>query len=192
MEEATNRVVHILDSKYKKANLQVVVDTCTHLSPENKSILLELLTEYEPHFDRTLGAWKTMPVSFELKEGARPYLGKAFPILKVHKETIMKEICRLIELGVLEWQPLSEWAAPSFIQQKKNGTVWILTDFRELNKRLVRKPFPLTKISTVLQELEGFTFATALDLNMGYYTIRLDPTASRITIIFPWGKYSYK
>jgi hypothetical protein len=35
-------------------------------------------------------------------------------------------------------------------------------------------------------------FATALDLNMGYYTIRLDPDASRIcTIIFPWGKYSY-
>jgi hypothetical protein len=33
----------------------------------------------------------------------------------------------------------------------------------------------------------------ALDLNMGYYIIRLDPNASRIcTIIFPWGKYSYK
>jgi hypothetical protein len=31
----------------------------------------------------------------------------------------------------------------------------------------------------------------ALDLNMGYYTIRLCPDASRIcTIIFPWGKYS--
>ncbi len=45
----------------------------------------------------------------------------------------------------------------------------------------------------VLQELEGFTFAMALDLNMGYYTIRLDPDASRIcTIIFPWGKYSHK
>jgi hypothetical protein len=44
-----------------------------------------------------------------------------------------------------------------------------------------------------LQELEEFTFATALDLNMGYYTIRLDPDASRIcTIIFPWEKYSYK
>jgi hypothetical protein len=27
---------------------------------------------------------------------------------------------------------------------------------------------------------------------MGYYTIRLDPDASRIcTVIFPWGKYSY-
>jgi hypothetical protein len=45
----------------------------------------------------------------------------------------------------------------------------------------------------VLQELEGFSFATALDLYMGYYTIRLDPGASKIcTLIFPWGKYSYK
>jgi hypothetical protein len=44
-----------------------------------------------------------------------------------------------------------------------------------------------------LQEIEEFTFATSLDLNMAYYTIRLDPDASKIcTIIFPWGKYSYK
>jgi hypothetical protein len=28
---------------------------------------------------------------------------------------------------------------------------------------------------------------------MGYYTIRLDPTAAKMcTIIFPWGKYSYQ
>jgi hypothetical protein len=71
--------------------------------------------------------------------------------------------------------------------------VCTISDFRELNKRIVRKPYPIPKISTVLQELEGFIYATALDLNMGYYTIRLDPTASKMcTIIFPWGKYSYK
>ncbi len=69
-----------------------------------------------------------------------------------------------------------------------------LSDFRELNKCIVRKPYPIPKISMILQELEGgFTYATALDLNMGYYTIRLDPMASKMcTIIFPWGKYSYK
>ncbi len=68
-----------------------------------------------------------------------------------------------------------------------------ISDFRELNKRIVRKPYPIPKISTILQELEGFTYATALDLNRGYYTIRLDPTASKMcTIVFPWEKYSYK
>ena len=30
----------------------------------------------------------------------------------------------------------------------------------------------------VLQEIEEFSYATALDLNMGYYTIRLNPDAS--------------
>ncbi len=68
-----------------------------------------------------------------------------------------------------------------------------ISDFRELNKRTVRKPYPIPKVSMILQELEGFTYATALDLNMGYYTIRLDPVTSKMcTIIFPWGKYSHK
>ena len=85
-----------------------------------------------------------------------------------------------------------EWASPSFITPKKDETVHFLTDFREVNKQLVRKPFPLPKISTVLQELEGFTYATTLDLNMGYYNIRLDPDSSKIcTLTFPLGKYSY-
>eukprot|EP00957_Ditylum_brightwellii_P074270 5643241-Ditylum_brightwellii.AAC.1 len=43
-----------------------------------------------------------------------------------------------------------------------------------------------------MQKLQGFTYATALDLTMGYYTIQLDPDAQKIcTIILPWGKYQY-
>eukprot|EP00804_Cyclotella_cryptica_P022064 CCRYP_000970-RA/>CCRYP_000970-RA protein AED:0.40 eAED:0.44 QI:0/0/0/1/0/0/2/0/349 len=98
----------------------------------------------------------------------------------------------LRDLVVLKWQDDLEWALPTFIIPKKNNTVWVVSNFREVNKWVVRKPFPIPKISTVLQELEGFTYVTALDLNMGYYTIRLDPDASKIcAIIFPWGKYSY-
>ena len=193
MHEATQRVVHILDAKYEKADLQSVVSAnCTHLSLLDQNKLLELLTEFEELFDGTLGDWNTEPVSFELKEGTKPYHGRPFPVPKSRKETTIKELNRLCDLGVLEFQPASEWASPSFIIPKKDNTVRFISDFREVNKRLVRKPFPIPKISTVLQELEGFTFATALDLNMGYYTIRLDPDASKIcTIIFPWGKYSY-
>ena len=71
-------------------------------------------------------------------------------------------------------------------------TVRTITNFWELNKSIVRRPYPTPKISTTLQEIEGFIYATALDLHMGYYTIRLDPQAVEMfTIIFPWGKYSY-
>ncbi len=117
--------------------------------------------------------------SFQLKEGVSPYHGQALPVPKVQKETIKKEVERLCQLGVLERQPASEWASPSFIIPKKDKPVRFSSDFWEVNKRLVRKPFPTPKISTVLQEIEGFLYATALDLNMGYYTIRLDPDASK-------------
>ncbi len=69
---------------------------------------------------------------------------------KVHKEIIIKEVERLCKLGVLERQPASEWALASFIIPKKDQTVCVLSDFGEVNKRLVRKPFPIPKISTVL------------------------------------------
>ena len=68
----------------------------------------------------------------------------------------------------------------------------VISDFWEVNKQIVRKPFSIPKISTILQELEVFTYVTALDLNMGYYTIRLDPDASKICIIILLGgRYSY-
>ena len=98
----------------------------------------------------------------------------------------------MIKTGVLEKCSDSEWASPTFIIPKKNGTVRFITDLRQVNKRIVRKPFPIPKISEVMQKLEGFRYATALDLNMGYYHIRLDPDAQRIcTLILPWGKYKY-
>ena len=56
---------------------------------------------------------------------------------------------------------------------------------------MIRKPYPIPKISSVLQELDGFTYATSLDLNMGYYTIRLDSSQKICTLILPWGKYNY-
>jgi hypothetical protein len=47
----------------------------------------------------------------------------------------------------------------------------------------------------MIRSMEGFTFATALDLNMGYYHIKLDDDSQNLcTIVFPWdmGKFKYK
>jgi hypothetical protein len=120
-QDATKHVTRILDAKYKKTDLQTIVrDNCKHLSANQKKKLLQLLTKYESLFDGTLGDWKTKPVSFQLKEGVSPYHGRAFPVPKVHKETIIKEVERLCQLGVLERQPASEWALPSFTIPKKD------------------------------------------------------------------------
>jgi hypothetical protein len=102
-QDATERATQILDAKYTKAYLRSVVrDNCKHLKVDQQKKLLQLLTNYESLFDGTLGDWKTKPVSFQLKEGASPYHGQAFPVPKIHKDTLIKEVDRLVKLGVLE------------------------------------------------------------------------------------------
>jgi hypothetical protein len=133
-----------------------------------------MLLRFEPLFDGTLGDWNLPLVSFEIKEDMKPYHGRPYPVPQIYKAVLMKEINRLCEIGVLKWQSSLRWASPTFIIPKKDGTVCTISDFKELNKCTVRKPYPVPKISTTLQELEGFTYTTALDLNMGYNTIRLD------------------
>jgi hypothetical protein len=47
----------------------------------------------------------------------------------------------------------------------------------------------------MIRSIEGFTFASALDLNMGYYHIKLDSDVDAqklCTIVFPCRKYKYK
>ena len=191
---ATKRAVKILDAKYEPADLpKVVNDNCPHLNRADKQKLLKLLQDFEQLFDGTLGDWRTEPAHLELKENISPFHGRAYQVPRIHRDTLRKEVDRLVQLGVLKLENDSQWASPTFIIPKKQGTVRFLSDFREVNKRIKRKPWPLPKISTVLQELEGFRWATSLDLNMGYYHIRLDPDSQKIcTIVLPWGKYSYQ
>jgi hypothetical protein len=111
-QDATQRATQIVDAKYSKADLQSVVrDNCKHLHANQQKKLLKLLKKYELLFDGTLGDWKTKSVSFQVKEGVSPYHSQAFPVPKIHKETLIKEVERLVKLGVLERQPASEWAS---------------------------------------------------------------------------------
>ena len=146
--------------------------------------------KYESLFDGTLGKWTGEPYHIQLKEGATPYHARPYSVPKAYERTLKAEIARLESIGVLKRVNRSEWAAPSFIIPKKDQTVRFINDFRELNKRIKRMPFPLPKIQDLLLKLEGFQYATSLDLNMGYYHIRLDPESAKLcTLVFPWGKY---
>ena len=114
------------------------------------------------------------PVHLEIKKGEEPINLKPFPIPASRRGVFLTEINRLKKIGVLRDDTGSRWASPSFIIPKSDNSVRFLSDFRQLSKKIVRKPYPLPKILDLMQTLQGFTYATTLDLNMGYYTITLD------------------
>ena len=191
--KASDRIKKILDAKYEPADLKKVCSAHTHLQMEQQQKLLALLEKYGDLFDGTLGTWTGSEIALELNEGAKPYHAKPYPIPKVHEATLKMEVDRLCKIGVLKKVNRSQWAAPTFIIPKKDGTVRFISDFRELNKRIRRKPYPIPHIQDMLLNLEGFQYATSLDLNMGYYHIELNPASKEMcTIVLPFGKYEYQ
>ena len=136
-----------------------------HLS----EIILLLLLKFNKLFDEILGNWDTKPVKFQLKPRASPYFG----VPDVHLN--------------------SKWAAHMFHLPKNSGITSFISNNWEPKKSMVCKTFPIQKIIDVLLKLQEFQWVTAQDLNMGCYTIRLKPGASKMcTIILPWGKYCCK
>ena len=66
-QEATERIVKILDSKYEKADLDKVTADAEQLGKHQQRKLLSLLKDFENLFDGTLGHWETEPIDIELK-----------------------------------------------------------------------------------------------------------------------------
>jgi hypothetical protein len=193
LEEAAERLKGILDAKYEAADLNEVARNCAHLDEDEQRKLKAPLDKHSALFDGTLGSWNETTHDIELREDAVPYHAKAHPIPRMHMDALKLEVERLCEIGALKRVNRSEWAAPTFIIPKKDGSVRFISDFRELNKRIKRKPYPIPKIQDLMLKLEGFQCATSLDLNMGYYHIELSPGSKRLcTIVLPFGKFEYQ
>jgi transposase InsO family protein len=193
LKEAEERQSRILDANYDIVDPDEFVRGLSNLSKIEQNELSTVLKKYPILFGGGLGLLRIKPVHLTLREDAKPVHVKAFPIPQSLLKTTKKEIGRLTSIDVLEKAYDSEWAAPTFVKPKKTGDVRILTDFRGLNACLIRTPFPLPKVSDLLQRLTGFRYASAIDLSMGYYHIPLDEYSQKLcTTILPWGKYRYK
>jgi hypothetical protein len=155
-------------------------------------------------FDGTLVEFNRdpTPISLQLMDpNCKPIHARVYTVSRSVEQQLQhsKEIVRLVDIGVIEEDYSSEWSSPfpSFAIPKKNGaaTIRVVTDFRKLNLLLKRHPYPIPKIGGMIRSMEGFTFASALDLNMGYYHIKLDADAQKLcNIVFLWhiGIYKYK
>jgi hypothetical protein len=194
----------ILDAEYKPASLDDVIKTCKNLHVEEQHQLKTLLQKYENLVDGTLGPFKMNPVAIKLQlmdPNCKPIHLRAYTVPRSVEQQLQLslEIVRLVDIGVLEEDYSSEWdsSSPLFEIPKKNGTIRVVTDFRKLNLLLKRHPFPIPKIgeADMIRSMEGFTFASSLDLNMVYYQIKVDSDAQNLcAIVFPCytGKYKYK
>ena len=68
-----------------------------------------------------------------------------------------------------------------------------MRDLRKLNSMIQKEPHPLLKINYIIWKMSGFTYATCLDLNHGYYYFKLDRQSLRMCeVVLSWETYCYR
>ena len=150
--EAAKRLIQVLDAKNEKADLRAITENCTNLSDPDKQKLLELLQEFEELFDGTLGDWDCEPVSLQpaIKRRSKAISWPAISNSQKAHGYCQKRIPKIMWFGgITVGSRLWMGFANIYNTKEKQhcDAVRVVGDFRELNKRIVRKPFPIPKIS---------------------------------------------
>ena len=102
VEDSMSRLTRILDANYDTPVLEDEVAKMTNLNPIQRNLLLALLKKNEDLFDGQLGDWVGDPIEIPLKEGAKPYHARAFPIPHIHEQTFKKDLDRLVSTAFYE------------------------------------------------------------------------------------------
>ncbi|OWZ13330.1 Pol Polyprotein [Phytophthora megakarya] len=102
--------MRILDVTGKEIDLQNPIPK-DHLTPEQQKRLRELLLSFCAVFLGGIGKMKLKPYELPEKKGGTPKAKRPYPIPLIHREATLREVERLVKLGVLEPDKDSPWAA---------------------------------------------------------------------------------
>ena len=102
------------------------------------------------------------------------------------KEPVRQELMTLRELGILV-PTTSPWSSPIVPVPKKDGAVRVCVDFRRVNQVTVQDQYHIPEI---VDQVGNSRFLSKLDLNKGFYQVRLSEQAQvKTAIVTPFGKF---
>ena len=159
--------------------------SCVHLTDEESAEFGEVLIMYadlSSKNDNDLGCFTEMEHSIDT--------GDTLPIKQQMRRTPLRfhheeeaYLKKMLDSKVI--QPSnSEWASPSVLIWKKNGSVCWTIDFRAINAVTRKDSFPLPQIEECLDALEGAQYMSTLDMNSGYFQFAM-ALADRCKNSFP-------
>ena len=152
-----------------------------------------LLAEHDAVFDLTNPTQAT-PAMFHTIDtaGARPTVERPRTQSKFQREETKKHVAAMLAAGQIV-PSNSPWAAPAHIVRKPEGSTRFTVDYRKLNSVTTKDNYPLPSISETINQLQGNSFYTKLDLKSGYLQIPiLEQDQAKTAFVTREGLYQFK
>ena len=144
------------------------------IGQEHEGQLIELLTNFQDVFSSGPDDFGSTDVTTHKID-----VGDATPIKQPARRVPLKqreEVNVLLEemrsQGVIE-PSQSPWSSPVVLVQKKDGSKRFCVDYRKLNEVTKRDCYPLPRVDTTLDAINGSSWFSTLDLKSGYGQVKM-------------------
>lgn len=108
------------------------------------------------------------------------------------RSIIREQIDQMLRRGIIEPSD-SPWSSPVVLVKKNDGTWHFCVDYRKLNSFTVRDVYPLPCITVALSRLQGATYFSSMDLQVGYHQVPVRKTdRPKTAFITADGLYQFK
>ena len=141
-----------------------------------------------------MGSWKMdlHKLQIKLKENAQPSRVPYRAMNPTKRKALNEFVNNLLTKDLIE-PTHSEWAAPTVLVPKKDGSYRLVIDYRKLNSKTVKTSWPLPRIQDILGSLQGSCYFSNLDLATGFHQMEIEEEDQHLTsFITPIGLYQRK
>ena len=196
-EAPTNCVVssvNLPDEDVQPSLDKFLAEDLQKLNNEERQAAEKLLEQYSHVFARDkwdLGRCGLHKLQIKLKEDAQPS-GVPYRAINPTKRKALKEFVNNLLTKDLIEPTHSEWAAPTVLVPKKDGSYRLVIDYRKLNSQTVKTSWPLPRIQDILGSLQGCCCFSNLDIATGFHQMETEEDPHLTSFITPFGLYQWK
>ncbi|XP_026443579.1 uncharacterized protein LOC113343662 [Papaver somniferum] len=147
--------------------------SATPIAPTPPKIT-SLLHIYDDVFNShsTLPPTRVIDHKIPLKPNSTPTSQRPYRCPYIQKAVVEQLVQEMLDACLIQ-DSTSPFAAPILLVKKKDGSWRFCVDYRKLNDMTVKDKFPIPLNEELLDELNGATIFTKLDLKAGYHQIRM-------------------
>ena len=166
----------------------------TDLSPATRDQFVSLVRDNIDLFvdnRQTLQKARLPPLELKLKTGVKPKKAKPYRMSAPDLEATLKTARELLE-GRQIVHSNSEWASPTILVSKADGSRRMCVDYQYLNSCLEGDAYPLPNIEENISQLSGSKLFAVFDMAFGYEQLEVEPNSRYLTsFVVPGAQYEY-